>query len=833
MYKVEWDKETGGVILNNRITDQTLGIAPRPVFFEELDLLGLDKLGWVYPHCEEPLMWAINKQYYYQGEKLFEAKGANIYTMPTLEFGKGIEPMPLKPVDMAGMLAKTADIMFVLENEAIEFIRDTYTVYVKVNKAYEKADANKMDFETLAQRAEKRIRQKMAVVKQDCDSFDIMPLDDAEAAGKKVVLSTKIDRFIASFSGGKDSQVVLDLCTRAIPPTEFEVIYSDTGYELPPSLELYKDVEQYYHQKFPALKFSMARNHESVLNYWDKIGTPSDTHRWCCSVMKTAPLYRSLKIPGTNKQAKVLTFDGVRAEESIRRGSYERTSKGVKHSTVVNAHPILYWNTSEIFLYLFSYTLPINEAYRLGKSRVGCITCPYSSEWDDMIVNRCYNAELKPFISRIYDWAKQEGIKDLDVYLKKRKWKFRASGKFMKVSTQINFKNAPNNFYAQIKSAKLPITAWLPVLGEFTIFNTPNGFCGDLKYKNTVYSFEVDGNDSDYTFCIKGIKDLSLISLLKRVIYKTAYCINCESCEVECPTGALSVLPKINIDLTKCVHCYKCLNFHDKGCIVANSISMTTGTNIKAKAGIDRYNTFGIHEEWMSEFLLNPTEFWEHNGLGPKQVPSFKNWLKEAEIIDAKLNLTESGKVLSEIYIDDPNLVWSVILTNLAKNSFIVNWFLTHIEPRQIFDKNSISENISEEYPVYGKRTVDNAVSALFQLFKYCPADSAFAMAEEIEGKQYRRKSFEDLSDTALVYSLYRYAENVGYKSFRVTDLKEAKTELGPFVEFGISLPGLEKILRTLNSANNRLLVAELNMGLDHITLREDVTPISILKTLI
>ena len=347
MYKVEWDKETGGVILNNRITDQTLGIAPRPVFFEELDLLGLDKLGWVYPHCEEPLMWAINKQYYYRGEKLFEAKGANIYTMPTLEFGKGIEPMPLKPVDMAGMLAKTADIMFVLENEAIEFIRDTYTVYVKVNKAYEKADANKMDFETLAQRAEKRIRQKMAVVKQDCDSFDIMPLDDAEAAGKKVVLSTKIDRFIASFSGGKDSQVVLDLCTRAIPPTEFEVIYSDTGYELPPSLELYKDVEQYYHKKFPALKFSMARNHESVLNYWDKIGTPSDNHRWCCSVMKTAPLYRMLKVEG-NKQAKVLVFDGVRAEESMRRESYQRIGKG-KHTFVYKAHPILAWNTTEIF----------------------------------------------------------------------------------------------------------------------------------------------------------------------------------------------------------------------------------------------------------------------------------------------------------------------------------------------------------------------------------------------------------------------------------------------------------------------------------------------------
>ena len=68
-------------------------------------------------------------------------------------------------------------------------------------------------------------------------------------------------------------------------------------------------------------------------------------------------LYRSLKVPGTNKQDKVLHFDGVRAEESARRVNYERMGKGVKHSTVVNAHPILYWNTSEIFLYLFSYPL--------------------------------------------------------------------------------------------------------------------------------------------------------------------------------------------------------------------------------------------------------------------------------------------------------------------------------------------------------------------------------------------------------------------------------------------------------------------------------------------
>lgn len=291
MYKIEWDKDTGGVLLSSNVTKETLGISPRPVWFEELDLLGLDRLGWIYPRTEEPLMWAVNKQYFYCGALMFEVKGANIYDTPTIVFQSGKETSTIKPIDVEKMLRRNSDQMFLIENEAIEFIRDTYMAYSGVNKANALSKANQeVDFEALAEKVEKRTKQKMAVVKHDCDSFDIVPLKTANAEGKRVLLSTRIDRFIASFSGGKDSQVVLDLVTRAIPPTAFEVIYSDTGYELPPSLELYEEVKRYYGESFPALKFTTTRNHESVLNYWDKIGTPSNTHRWCCSVMKTAPL---------------------------------------------------------------------------------------------------------------------------------------------------------------------------------------------------------------------------------------------------------------------------------------------------------------------------------------------------------------------------------------------------------------------------------------------------------------------------------------------------------------------------------------------------------------
>lgn len=72
MYKIEWDKETGGIVLKSYVTPETLGISPRPVFWEELDLLKLNELGWVYPHSQEPLLWACNKQYYYRGEYVFD-----------------------------------------------------------------------------------------------------------------------------------------------------------------------------------------------------------------------------------------------------------------------------------------------------------------------------------------------------------------------------------------------------------------------------------------------------------------------------------------------------------------------------------------------------------------------------------------------------------------------------------------------------------------------------------------------------------------------------------------------------------------------------------------
>lgn len=834
MYNITWDKETGGVSLHSSRIDGMLGTSPRPVFWEELDLLKLQEMGWKYPHCEEPLMWAINKQYWYRGQFVFEAKGANIYQEAIVEFQSNISEMTLKPIDVKAMLNSNKEFLFLLESEAIEFIHETYLQYVDAQKAIKDIAANQLNFDELLKKVEKKTKIKMALVKEDCDSFDIVPENIAEKEGKKVYHTTKIDCFLASFSGGKDSQVVLDLCTRALPSTAFEVMYSDTGYELPPSLNLYEDVQKLYKEKYPDLKFSLAKNHENVINYWDQLGSPSNMHRWCCAVMKTAPIYRAFKTHD-NKQAKVLTFDGVRAEESTRRSNYGRIGKGVKHDTVINARPILNWSGVEIFLYLWKHNLPINPAYRQGMTRVGCLICPFGNEWNEMVAKKNYVKNLKPFIERIEKVAAKAGIKDIQNYVGEGGWKRRASGDLIDRNCYIDFKSTTPVFVAKVINPRIPIESFLQTLGDYSIVKDGRTMRGDLKIKDKIYNIKIEAQEENvFNFEVNHIYDLQLIGELKKVLLKSTYCIHCETCEVECPTGALTVYPEVKIDKSKCVHCHECLDFHEKGCISANSLYLTKGNKMN-KGNIDRYKNFGLREDWVENYLMEGNDFWTSNhGLNQTyQVPALRAWLRDAEIIDDKNNITELGQILADNRVNFPDLVWEIIWINLSHNSFIINWFNCNVPANSNYTFKGFEVMIQEQYDAYKEKTVHNAVYQLQRILKESPVGSNMNQMVQVDKTTFRRNQYEELSPEALAYSIYKYAKSKNIYSLRVADFYDPEVSFGPAKEFAISKSAFERNLRTLNSNANRVLVAELNMGLDSITLREDLNPVLCLKTLI
>lgn len=127
MYNYEWDIETGGyILLPSKITGVTKEV--RPVFSEELRFLGLDRdYGWDFPDCEEPLMWAEARRYFYKGELVCEASGGGLYEMPTLK--NVIKDLHITPVDIEMMLSKNESVMNGFVQKTLKTTYKTYLDY--------------------------------------------------------------------------------------------------------------------------------------------------------------------------------------------------------------------------------------------------------------------------------------------------------------------------------------------------------------------------------------------------------------------------------------------------------------------------------------------------------------------------------------------------------------------------------------------------------------------------------------------------------------------------------------------------------------------------------
>lgn len=851
MFKVVWDPDYNGVRLTISTKGEALNVSPRPVFWEELDLLGLNKIGWIYPHVEEPLLWACDRRYFYKGEFVLEVKGGNIFDSPTVIAQEGYEGLALKAVDIDKLRSRNEDTMFILEHEAMDFINQVYRRYKNIRNVSEKNPD--LDFQGLADRMAKKTKEKHVVVKEDCDSFDVMPASKAEELGKAPILNSHTDIFVSSFSGGKDSQVVLDLVFRVIPAEDFVVVYSDTGYELPPSLNLYSQITSYYTNKYPKARFFVAKNHQSILSYWDRIGTPSRIHRWCCSIMKSAPLSRLLKeITGLNKQPNTVLFDGVRAEESPGRSSRSRIGKNVKHNKIVNVSPILEWNSTEIYLYILLRSLPTNKAYRQGLSRVGCVICPYSSGWSEDLCGKLYPETLSPFIDKIKLSLEKSNISGVENYIKTGRWKMRAGGRYMKGDSNVSFVSVSPDFMTILTAPQENLLMWIRTLGECNIRVESNISYIDLKHGNHIYTCVVEDKNDSILFSVKGVdaNDVLFISHLKKVAYKSTYCVHCEVCEVECPTGALSVVPRVSIDNRKCIHCMKCLDFDGKGCHAASSISTSDVSIITnqiknmeqiTKSGINRYNDgMGMRKVWVDKYFERFDTFFDNNehGLNPKyQIPPFINWLREAYVLrlDSK-SITECGKIMAKTYIEKTIQVWEILFIGLCENSEICSWFHSSINFNRVYTREELDIKLQDSYPTLKDRTLKNPLNSLLNTFKESPLGNVIpvgVLSKERNKVTLIRQPHTSLSLVATAYSLFRYAEKQKRYSLTVSEFYEEDQREGIFRQFGIGRDVLERLLLNLQEESNHVLRVELNMGLDNIILRDDLQSIDILKMML
>ncbi len=763
MYSYDWDEETGGLLLNS--TQQKMSKEPRPVYYKELDILGFDKY-WNYAKDDSaPYMWAEANNYWYHGRKVASVKGGSLYTAPELVLLEEPEPdgKPLIPVNIPLMVAKNHTILEALVQDTIKKVFNIYISYRK-----------------------------------------------------------KVDIFYVAFSGGKDSVVAFDIVQRALPHNEFKVVFGNTDMEFPTTTELVQKLSRKCSDE--GIEFLEAASNMTSKESWNIFGPPARKVRWCCTVHKTAPVINMLSDKFANGKLRCVMITGVRGDESVSRSGYDEMSMGKKMAGQYSFHPILEWSSAEIYLYIYSQGLLLNDAYKYGFNRVGCIMCPNSSEKHEYIKRQCFPELVDEYCERIT----QNSAKDLSgdnakIFLETGGWKSRLSGRELKFSEEDRFQLNETPAYLKFSVNKLnPVwKTWYKTMGIIEensgeIMLEYNGVwrkCRESEDKNGgLIEIENLGNSKN---------SIEFIFLFKSVLAKSQYCIFCKTCVAECPHRNISMSDgKITIS-DKCIKCHECLKILS-GCLYYNSIRGSKA--MKSLKGINKYLSVGVDAEWINSFI-------DDNSFEPgnRKTDVMYGFMTDAGIV-AKRKLTSFGELITRMGTSDANS-WALMLCNLAYTPAF-QWYIKNIPFNETYYERQLDIDMGEDTTKKAKSEFWNGFKTILdtnEAFKEIGLgipDITVKQTTAGEKKSMNslvRQPWQDPDPRVILYSLYKFAEACGdYYHFtlrRLLDHDVDSAGISPTQIFGTDSDSMQQILIGLSINYPEFINASFTLDLDKIDL--------------
>lgn len=774
MYAYTYDEQTGGLLLTS--SPLAFSKEPRPVYYKELDILGFDKY-WNYAKNDSyPYMWAEANNYFYRGRKVAQTKGGSCYTAPKIKILEDPEPdgQPLQFVDIHAMVKKNRRI---LEGLVQETIKKTYNTYEDYKK--------------------------------------------------------RVDVFYVAFSGGKDSVVALDIVQRALPHNAFMVLFGDTGMEFPDTYKVINQVKQICEED--GIRFLKAKSKYSPIDTWKKFGPPSQKMRWCCSVHKTTPQILLLREVTENAQFRGMAFTGIRGDESISRSEYEDVSLGEKVMGQYSCHPILEWNSAELFLYIYEQNLILNETYKKGNSRAGCLVCPLATTKNMFFKEQCYRDQTEGSLSTktFNDIILETTAKELSTpeavkeFMDIAGWKARRSGRELSIARTL----CTDNFEKGILTITLLNQStdwqqWIKTVGDATYLSN-----GDVEIiyegKSYIVSHTKIQGKEIFTVPIgtNTKRDIYFMSALKKIFRKSAYCTGCGVCQANCPNGYITFLNgNVEID-DKCIKCKKCHEI-DYGCLLANSMRLPKGE--KKMGSVDRYGNMGIEYEWVKKYFDKKDEFWDSpHGLGTNMVKYLRSFLNDSGITK-KGKFTEFGEAIDHIGIENV-LAWALLVCNLAYTSEY-NWWIKNTVVGQIYTPEAIISLLGDDMSKNSKAHIASAYKNIFISTPQVGKDLGLGVCDYTvrKGRRYlnsiTRSYWQNPDPRVILYSLYKFAEGCGgYYQFTLGRLLNHEIDsdgVSPTEIFGLDRDQMEKLLTGLSINYPEFINATFTLDLDNITLR-------------
>lgn len=247
-------------------------------------------------------------------------------------------------------------------------------------------------------------------------------------------------RPVVSVSGGKDSTATYLLCLEQTGG-DFDAVFADTGNEHPHTYEYVARLHERtggpkvrvvkadfsweltrkkaYLESGKAVSRSVRpwtedRVREVLAAGFEPTGIPfldlcrmkgmfpSRKRAFCSEILKRATLQEQAHQPLIDSGYHVISWQGIRAEESVRRSCYPMWEISPESESVTIYRPLMGWTVEDVAAMHKRHNVPLNPLYGMGFSRVGCMPCIQSNKQDIRNI-----AQICPeHIAKIREWER-------------------------------------------------------------------------------------------------------------------------------------------------------------------------------------------------------------------------------------------------------------------------------------------------------------------------------------------------------------------------------------------------------------------------------------------
>ena len=258
------------------------------------------------------------------------------------------------------------------------------------------------------------------VEKEELCRLQALPLDEkiaiAQQAIREFVDHFGVDGVYISFSGGKDSTVLIHLCRQLYP--NLVGLYSDTGLEFPEIrdfVQTFNNItivtpKMHHREMLKKCGYPVVSKEQAEWIYRIRSGTSSGaiqkafygmnldgtptrfklSEQWkyllnapfnigsgCCKEMKLKPIAEYVKKTGRVPLIGTTASESaLRAQKFLQYGFYNLEGKKAQCT------PMSIWTDGDVWEYIHRFNLPYCKIYDMGYDRTGCVFCMFGAHLD-------------------------------------------------------------------------------------------------------------------------------------------------------------------------------------------------------------------------------------------------------------------------------------------------------------------------------------------------------------------------------------------------------------------------------------------------------------------